>query len=97
MTQMIFPRSNETDDSECSNVIVDEIKRQAIIYRKSPLTKFQAKVNEAAIYPNQTFGNRGELLEKSRKLVADEGYNFKKGTSRSKVYGDVPIHSSVQS
>ena len=30
---------------------------------------------------------RGELLEKARKKVADEGYVFKKGRSRSKSYG----------
>ena len=30
---------------------------------------------------------RGELLEKARKKVADEGYVFKKGRSRSKLYG----------
>ena len=31
---------------------------------------------------------RGELLELARKRVADEGYIFKKGRSRSKLYGD---------
>ncbi len=31
---------------------------------------------------------RGELLELSRRKVADEGYVFKKGHSRSKVYGE---------
>lgn len=31
---------------------------------------------------------RGELLEKARRKVADEGYIFKKGRSRSKVYGN---------
>lgn len=30
---------------------------------------------------------RGELLQLARKKVAEEGYNFKKGHSRSKLYG----------
>ena len=32
-------------------------------------------------------GNRGTLLEKARQQVSAEGYAFKKGKSRSKVYG----------
>lgn len=42
-------------------------------------------------------GNRGLLLEKARKKVADEGYSFKKGVSRSKVYGNVGTNSSKRS
>lgn len=70
-----------------------EIREQAIIYRKTanrPLSNFQMLVNEAAVeiavsQPSLTRkGNRGILLEKARQLVADNGYNFKKGVSRSK-------------
>lgn len=70
-----------------------EIAEQAIIFRKNSLTPFQVRVNEAAIelallQPTLIAkGNRGSLLEKARKKVAEDGYTFKKGSSRSKVYG----------
>ena len=70
---------------------------QAIIYRKTtnrPLSNFQCKVNEAAIelalaQPNLV-RKRGELLTKARRKVSDDGYCFKKGKSRSKLYGTSP-------
>ena len=58
-----------------------------------PLSNFQVCVNAAAVElalgePRLLRkGNRGELLEKARKKVADDGYCFKKGKSRSKIYG----------
>ena len=39
-------------------------------------------------------GNRGTLLERARRKVADDGFNFKKGKSRSKVYGEQSCTSS---
>ena len=38
--------------------------------------------------------NRGELLQKARKKVADDGYVFKKGQSRSKLYGQLDTTKS---
>lgn len=71
-----------------------EIEEQAIIYRKTinrPLTDIHLKVNESAkelaLSQPKLVRKRGELLEKARKKVADDGYCFKKGKSRSKVYG----------
>ena len=67
-----------------------------MIYRKTAnrtLTDFENRVNDAAVElalgePRLLRkGNRGELLDKARKKVADDGYCFKKGKSRSKVYG----------
>ena len=69
-----------------------EILDQATLFQK-PKTDYQIKVNEAAkiISGSKPYlvrkGNRGELLDLARKKVAEEGYNFKKGYSRSKVYG----------
>ena len=69
-----------------------EIKEQALIYRKSPLTDFQESVNAAAIelaLQNPSLvrkGNRGDLLELARKQ-ASQSYSFKKGVSHSKAYG----------
>ena len=52
----------------------------------------QKRVNSAAAdlcrRDVKLLDNRGLLLELSRKKVPDEGYVFKKGHSRSKVYGD---------
>ena len=63
-----------------------------MIYRKANLTDFQECVNAAAVElalqsPALVHkGNRGELLEVAQKEVA-ESYTFKKGKSRSKMYG----------
>lgn len=74
-----------------------EIEEQAVIYRKTtnrPLSDFEIRVNDAAVElavgePSLLRkGNRGELLERARKKVADDGYCFKKGRSRSKLYGN---------
>ena len=60
-----------------------EIEEQALIYRKTanrPLSDFQVRVNDAAIelalgQPSLLRkGNRGELLERARRKVADDGY-----------------------
>ena len=67
-----------------------EIEEQAVIYHKTanrPLNDFEIRVNDAAIElavgdPSLLRkGNRGELLDKARKKVADDGYCFKKGKS----------------
>ena len=58
------------------------------------LTDFQERVNAAAVelaLQNPALvrkGNRGELLEVARKKVS-ESYTFKKGKSRSKMYGSL--------
>ena len=73
---------------------MEEVRHQASIFRKEPLTCYQVKVNEAAskIALSQPDllqkGNGGILLERARKKVADDGYTFKKGISRSKIYGN---------
>ena len=78
-----------------SDNITQEITQQATIFRRTsnrPLSDFQLHVNEAAIELALTqpslIRKRGELLENARKKVADDGYCFKKGKSRSKVYGN---------
>ena len=52
---------------------------------------FEKLVNDAAIElclaDVSLLDKRGELLQKARKKVADDGYVFKKGRSRSKHYG----------
>lgn len=71
-----------------------QITEQAAIYKKTDkrdLKDFEKKVNTAAadlcLKDVSLLKRRGELLEKARKKVADDGYVFKKGRSRSKVYG----------
>ena len=72
----------------------NEIKQQAILFRKSinrPLTDFQVRVNKAAVELALSqpclIRKRNDLLNMARKKVADSGYVFKKGKSRSKLYG----------
>ena len=67
-----------------------QIKGKACIYKKTN-QEFEQMVNMAAgelrLNDISLISRRGDLLEKARKRVADEGYNFKKGFFRSKVYG----------
>lgn len=71
----------------------NRIIEQSVIYQKSrgELTEFQKRVNSAAadlcLHDIKLLDNRGTLLQQARKKVADEGYVFKNGHSRSKVYG----------
>ena len=79
---------------ELSESYKTKIAEQAIIYKESSkrqLTNFEKSVNDAAIQlclaDVSLLDRRGELLKNARKKVADDGYVFKKGHSRSKVYG----------
>lgn len=55
------------------------------------LTDYQKAVNQASLELCRSnialLKKRGELLEKARKKVDDEGYNYKKKSSRSTVFG----------
>ena len=71
-----------------------DILQQATIFKAPNLSKFQEKVNAAASELALTDpylvrkGNRGILLECARKKVCDDGFIYKKGKSRSKLYGE---------
>ena len=80
-----------------------QIRDKAYIYKKTEsrdLTEFETRVNMAAgelcLNDISLINRRGDLLEKARKRVADEGYNFKKGFSRSKVYGRIETSSTAK-
>jgi len=72
----------------------EDIIKQSMLFKSPNLSEFQEKVNSAAAQlalhnPSLVHkGNRGTLLERARRKVADDGYLFKKGKSRSKVYGE---------
>ena len=71
-----------------------EIREKAKIYTKEPLKPYFKRINEAAgdicvRNPAILFGNKGDLLEMARKLVHDDGYQYKKKRSRSKSFGSV--------
>lgn len=95
--------SNAPKQLSLNPEVIENISEQALIYRRDNLTPFQQKVNSAAVdlaLQNPVLiqkGNRGELLNKARARVADEGYNFKKGKSRSRIYGDGNIIENTQS
>ena len=90
------------DDDEVMS-ITDEVRedllQRSTIYHSANLSNFQKRVNDAAAEialkePKLVRkGNRGALLAKARQLVSEEGYMFKKGKSRSKVYGAVASES----
>ena len=71
-----------------------QITEQAAFYKsdKRELKVFEKRVNAASaelcLKDLSLLKRRGELLELSRKKVADDGYVFKKGLSRSKAYGE---------
>ena len=68
--------------------------RESALFKSPNLSEFQKRVNSAAVQlalcdPSLVHkGNRGTLFERACRKVADDGYNFKKGKSRSKVYGE---------
>ena len=90
------------DDDEVLSMtdeVREDLLQRSVIFHSENLSNFQKRVNDAAAEialkePKLVRkGNRGELLAKARQLVSDEGYVFKKGKSRSKVYGAVASES----
>ena len=79
----------------------EDLLERSIIYHSENLSNFQKRVNDAAAEialkePKLVRkGNRGTLLVKARQVVSEEGYMFKKGKSRSKVYGAVASESEA--
>lgn len=84
-------------------VNVERFREETKLFRKNStsddgLTEWQKKMNEAAFAlcmgtPSLTL-NRGKLLEKAREKVANDGFNYKKGKSRSKKFGAVSTGDS---
>jgi len=87
------------EDARCSEAqhfsesYKQQITQQAAIYKtdKRDLKDFEKRVNSAAaelcLKDLSLLKRRGDLLEMARKKVAEDGYVFKKGHSRSKLYG----------
>ena len=69
----------------------DSIREKAQIYKKEPLKEFEKQINKAAgdicIANPGMLEKRGELLTCARQRVHDSGYVYRKGKSRSSVYG----------
>jgi hypothetical protein len=69
----------------------DYIRKQAMIYGKNSardLSRYEQRINEASIQlclqsPN-LLSDRTLLLQEARRVVDEEGYNYKKGKSRSR-------------
>lgn len=91
-----------------SNVEMDEdtIRKNAIFYEKN-VTDFQRRVNDASIElclknPSLLFLKRGNLLNMAKDKVHEDGYNYKKGKSRSMKHSalsdeSVPKRSKIDS
>lgn len=75
----------------------EELKQQSRIYGKGicedslSLSPYENAINEAsyklALDNASLMSNRGKLLEAARKKVYEDGYQYKKKTSRSKSFG----------
>ena len=72
-----------------------EIKKEAIFFKKEPLSTYHIKVNEASqaicLRKPSMLRRRGELLVQAKQSVHDTGYVYRKGKSRSKSYMGVPL------
>ena len=68
-----------------------EIKKEAIFFKKEPLSTYHIKVNEASqaicLCKLSMLRKRSELLALAKQSVHDSGYLYRKGASRSKQYG----------
>jgi hypothetical protein len=83
---------------------LSEITRLATIYSKEssrPLSNYQIEMNKAAITlclnnPQLLLKKRSELIAKARQKIIDEGFQFKKGRSRSKKDNVKPIEPKTK-
>ena len=69
----------------------DKIMREARIYVKEPLSDYRQQLNrlagEMCLRDPSLLTKKGELLKLAQKTLNEEGYRYKKGRSRSKVFG----------
>ena len=74
----------------------DDIKEKAVIYKKQssrPLSQYHLSMNAAAqeiciANPGMLLGKRMNLIDAARSKIIQDGFQFVKGKSRSKVAGD---------
>ena len=68
-----------------------KIKKEAIFFKKEPLSTYHIKVNETSqticLRKLSMLRRRGELLVQAKQCVHDTGYVYQNGKSRSKSYG----------
>ena len=69
----------------------DKIMREARIYVKEPLSDYRQQLNQLAgeicLRDPSLLTRKGELLKLAQKALNEKGYLYKKGRSRSKVFG----------
>ena len=80
----------------------EELKQQSRIYGKEnpvSLTPYENAINQASyglvLDDGSLINNRGKLLEAARRKVHEDGYRYKKKTSRSKSFGISATSSSI--
>lgn len=87
----IFPKVTDSSSPCNSQLSEKQIEEASVIYKKGPLSRHQKCINEeAAKIAKQNPAlliEHGRLLVLARKAVIDSGYQFKKGRSRSKMFG----------
>ena len=93
----LFPQEQLADSSSAAqgsqSISAEEENQirkhsQLFLKREKPLSSYHTAMNKASaqlcMKDPSLLWNRGSLLEKSRKVVDDTGYVYKKGKSRSK-------------
>ena len=69
-----------------------QITLQARIYTKEPLSEYHQQLNrlagEICLQNPSLLVQKGELLKQAQIALKDSGYQYKKGKSRSKVFGE---------
>ena len=77
--------------AEDMNITEEQVREEARIYRKEakrPLSSYQKKMNDAAeqicLENPSMLRKRSDLVEAARSRIIEEGFQFKKGKSRSK-------------
>ena len=75
---------------------VDEeaIRKEATIYKKQsvrPLSNYQKMINSICVKNPSMLRSRSALFEAAKVIIVNESYQFKKGKSRSKGYGEPSV------
>ena len=73
----------------------DYIRQKAIIYRSNEPTKYQHAINDASITlclaNPDLLSDRQKLLQECREYIHQQGYSYKKGKSRSRMFNSEPV------
>ena len=85
----------KVNQASCNELDEEAIKKSSVIFQsRRILTDYQKWINNASFHlcqgnPALLLGKKGEIFELARAKVHEDGYNYKKGRSRSKKHQPV--------